>query len=380
MGVEVHEYFRELVWLEEVVRLRNKTRIKVITEYGGVSAFLSLKDSLLQKRKINPEIKQALKSKEKDALLKYKSILSFLEERSDISLLTIFDDNYPTLLKEISNPPLYLYVEGSCLNLLSDTMFAVVGSRMVSPENRINIEKICTQIASSGLVITSGLAMGVDSIAHMSAVNLKKPTVAVLGCSIDLHSNNATLSVRKKILNENGTIVSPFHPGTQATRNTFPSRNRIISGLSLGVLVCEAKEKSGSLITAEYGLEQNKEVFALPNRIFNPAFSGSNNLIKNGQAKLTTSLSDILEELPENIKNRLLFTSKNRGEDKKELEFTTPEEKKIFEYIKENGKVQLDVLQHSLDLSSPVLLSKLLMLEMKQVLRKLPGNYYQLNV
>ncbi len=220
--------------------------------------------------------------------------------KENIELITINDKDYPELLKEIYTPPALLYLRGQ-IKAKDKNGIGIVGSRKLSSYAQKTTPLITTSLIKSGLTIISGLAKGVDTLAHETALKLKGRTIAVLGSGLDKKSiypsQNRYLADR---ITESGALISEYPIGTKPFAQNFPQRNRIISGLSLGVLVIEAQEKSGSLITAKNALEQNREVFAIPGSIFNQNSIGTNNLIKMG-AKLVNQTSDILEEL-KNIK------------------------------------------------------------------------------
>lgn len=208
--------------------------------------------------------------------------------------LTLYDDGYPSLLKEISNPPPVLFVKGH-VDLLGEPQIAMVGSRNPSPVGVNTALEFAQTLAEAGFVITSGMALGIDAASHQGALNINGRTIAVAGTGLDRvyparHRQLATQIV------ERGALVSEFPPGTTAKANHFPRRNRIISGLSMGLLVVEAAQQSGSLITARLALEQNREVFAIPGSIHNPLARGCNALIRQG-AKLVETAQDIFEEL-----------------------------------------------------------------------------------
>jgi DNA processing protein len=215
----------------------------------------------------------------------------------NISVVTLDDELYPKLLKEIYDPPVLLYYKG---RLSADDEFniAVVGSRKYSNYGKQIVDDLVFGLAKSEITIVSGLALGIDSMAHQATIDAKGRTIAVLGTGLDRQSiyPSSNRYLHDKIINTGGLVISEFPLGTPPLKHHFPQRNRIISGLSLGVLIIEAGEKSGSLITAHFALEQNREVFAVPGNIFSPVSVGTNNLIKQG-AKTVTNASDILEAL-----------------------------------------------------------------------------------
>lgn len=209
-------------------------------------------------------------------------------------VLTLHDAGYPARLKEISNPPPVLFVKGHA-ELLSEPQIAMVGSRNPSAVGLKTAVEFAQALSAAGLTITSGMALGIDAASHQGAINVNGRTIAVAGTGLDrvypaCHKRLATQIV------ERGALVSEFPPGVAAKASHFPRRNRIISGLCLGLLVVEAAQQSGSLITARLALEQNREVFAIPGSIHNPLARGCNALIRQG-AKLVETAEDIFEEL-----------------------------------------------------------------------------------
>jgi DNA processing protein len=213
------------------------------------------------------------------------------------SEIIVFDDPlYPELLKQIYDPPLVIFVQGN-KNLLNKNQLAIVGSRSASINGRETAFEIAQQLVEKGLVVTSGLALGIDAAAHQGALTSAASTIAVVATGLDKVYPSRHRVLAKKIIEKEGAIISEFLPGTAPKPGHFPKRNRIISGLSKGVLIVEAALKSGSLITARYALEQNRDVFSIPSGIHNPQAKGCHWLIKQG-AKLVEDSADILEELP----------------------------------------------------------------------------------
>jgi DNA processing protein len=283
---------------------------------------------------------------------------------NEIKEITIENQNYPQLLRKIKNPPKKLYFLGQIFP--NENCFAIVGTRKCSNYGKEVAYKIASELAEAGLTIVSGFAPGIDTIAHKAAIEKGKRTIAVLGTGIDEKSiyPKSNLKLIDKILECGGAIISEFPPGTHGTKYTFPQRNRIISGLSLGVLVVEARIQSGALITANYAKEQGKKVFAVPGSIFSQASKGCHFLIKNG-AKLVESAKDILEELG--------IRKLARG--KKEIRGETPEENLILEALKE-GALDVEKIIEKTKLSPSKVLSLLSILEIEGKIKNLGGNVY----
>ena len=278
--------------------------------------------------------------------------------------------NYPEILKEISDAPKQLYVRG---NLPKDhnLNFAIVGTRAASDYGRTLTFKIAKELAELGFNIVSGLALGIDTQAHLGALEGKGRTTAVMGSAIDDNSiyPSENLNLVKKIISSGGAIISEYEPGTKSEIWFFPERNRIISGLSRGVLVVEAPEKSGALITARVALEQNREVFAIPGSIFSKNSIGTNNLIKSG-AKMVTTVDDILEEL------NLTELKTEKGIEKEE---NLTEEEKIILKIIEKEPIHTDKICKISKMAAGQVLSIVSVLEIKGIIKNIGGKFTQIN-
>jgi DNA processing protein len=216
-------------------------------------------------------------------------------QRSGTHLLSILDPGYPSLLREIACPPPALFVQGQC-GLLSSHQLAMVGSRRPTPGGRETARRLASELAQYALTITSGLAIGIDTESHLGALGGGGPTVAVMGTGLDrvYPLRNAALAAR--IRDSGGVLVSEFLPGTPPEAANFPRRNRIISGLSLGVLVVESGLPSGSLLTAQYAVEQNRDVMAVPGSVYSPVSRGCHALLRSGAA-LVENAGDVLDAL-----------------------------------------------------------------------------------
>ncbi|MEA3292933.1 MAG: DNA-processing protein DprA [Patescibacteria group bacterium] len=286
----------------------------------------------------------------------------------NIRTVDINSVEYPKALKKISNPPKILYIKGTFQP--EKNLFAIVGTRMFSSYGKEVCLEIAGNLARAGLTIVSGLAPGIDTWAHQATLEQKATTIAVLGTGIDKKSiypqENVILS--KKIIENNGCLISEYPPGTRGTRFSFPQRNRIISGLSIGTLVIEAKQKSGALITANYARKAKRKIFAVPGSIYSPNSKGCHYLIKQG-AKLIESADDILKELNiEPIKNNL----------KNEINGETLEENLILGALKQ-GNLYIDKIIEQTKLNTPTIVRGLAILEIKNKIRNLGNNIYALN-
>lgn len=215
--------------------------------------------------------------------------------RAGVRALCWTDAAYPPRLRETEDPPPVLYVRGE-LRETDEWAISVVGTRRPTPYGRQVAEEVSAQLARNRICVVSGLARGVDAIAHRAALQAGGRTIAVLACGLDIVYPPEHLRLAREIA-ENGALVSDYPLGTQPRGDYFPRRNRILSGMSLGVLVVEGDLKSGALITARFAVEQNREVFAIPGSIFSPQSRGTNAIIQRGEAKLVQSVEDILEEL-----------------------------------------------------------------------------------
>lgn len=284
--------------------------------------------------------------------------------REKISVVTVKNAAYPKLLKEIYAPPAMLYVRGE-LAVAGQFPIAVVGSRRISSYGKEAAEDIVSGLAKAGATIVSGMAFGVDTAAHEAAIKSGGRTMAVLGSGLDW----SNLSPRKRIADEiilNGAIVSEYPFGMPALKHHFPMRNRLIAGLSLGVLVVEAAKESGALITAKMALEENREVFAIPGSIYSPNSEGANNLIKSG-AKAITRYQEILEELDltkikDYINNRSIVAA-------------TPEEEAIMSLLGAEP-LHIDIIAQKAGISAAKISGSLMLMEMKGLVKNLGGENY----
>ncbi len=279
--------------LKLVPRLAVHKKIALVENFGLIALFSSHNQTSVLSSANGLTVKQLAGFYQPDWQLIDKTIQA--SETCHSSLISFGDICYPQLLKQIYDPPLILFVQGN-VQLLNAEQLAVVGSRSASPSGRETAFALSSQLAQQNLVITSGLALGIDAAAHRGALTENMSTIAVVATGLDSVYPTRHKGLAQKIIDSGGAIVSEFVPGTQARAGHFPKRNRLISGMSLGVLVVEAELKSGSLITARCAIEQNREVFAIPSSIENQQAKGCHWLIKQG-AKLVENSADIIEEL-----------------------------------------------------------------------------------
>ncbi|MEE9498876.1 MAG: DNA-processing protein DprA [Nitrospinaceae bacterium] len=294
-----------------------------------------------------------------------------LTHRRNVRILTIEDPQYPFLLKSIYDPPPVIYYKGTFLDERSVPL-AVVGTRKASSYGRMVAEKLCAALSEMGVCIISGMARGIDTIAHKSALKLGNPTVAVFGCGLDYTYPPESGSLRRQI-EEQGAVISEFPMSTKPDRNNFPARNRVISGLSHGTLVVEAGEKSGALITAQFALEQGREVFAVPGNIYSSESRGTHALIQMG-AKLTDSPEAMVEELSDSVLE-LLKERKNRVLESIEL---NPKEEHLMSLMSVQEQHIDRVIENSY-LSPAEVSATLVTLELKGVIRQTDGKMFTMN-
>lgn len=285
-------------------------------------------------------------------------------EQHQIKFITLKDQEYPLILKEIPYPPLGLYLKGEIPK--NSNFLSVVGTRKISPYGKLAIEKLLKNLIPYHFVIISGLALGVDTLSHEIALDEEGKTIAVLGTGLDRIFPVTNKFLSQKII-QNGALISEYPLGTPPLKHHFPWRNRIISGLSPATLVIEAPEKSGALITANFALEQNRDVFAIPGSIFNKNSLGTNNLIKIG-AKLISQAEDVLEEYH-------LETS-TIPQIKKTINFDSQLEKEIYETLETNEPLLVDKIIEKVNHKTTEVLIGLASLELKGLIKHIEGDRY----
>lgn len=295
-------------------------------------------------------------------------------------IISLSDPAYPPRLKEIYDPPVILFVKGS-VEVLSRAGIAMVGTRHPTPYGSGMAERLATDLAARGLVIISGLARGIDTTSHRGAVAAKGKTIAVLGTGIDIMYPKENTRLTEQMLALGGALITEFPVGTSPAPQNFPIRNRIISGMSAGVLVVEAAEYSGTRITSRCALEQNRDVYAVPGNVTNKSSWGPNTLIKQG-AKLVATWEDVWEELPTDVQLELgKFEAESSEPETASLfpdEVKSPHEKKILKLLKQDESTHIDELVEVLEneMSSSEIFAALFELELNGKIRQLPGKNF----
>lgn len=352
---------------------------QLLERFGSAENVFHARRSELETLRLKPEttesiLKQEFHEKAEEELEKVKS--------SGGDVLILDDGSYPFLLREIADPPITLYVKGNWQACFDAPCIAVVGSRKCSTYGENASEMLSRDLASNGVCIISGLARGIDTAAHRGAIKGRGKTIAVLGTGINQIYPKENARLVEEILDSGGAIISQFPLETPPLRENFPYRNRIISGLSLGVLIVEASERSGSLITARLAMEQNREVMAVPGNITSKNSYGTNYLIKSG-AKLVQQWQDVVAELPEEISAKILpplidkeTTAEKNVQGPLLPANLTENEKKIYQLLSTDEPVHFDVLFESANLKVGDVSAALLGLEMNEFIKVLPGNCF----
>ncbi len=350
----------------------DRTLLKLIQAFESPGAVLRATREDLISAGCRPELAESVRRGPESSVRRQIDRQIKIGERLKIQTLTLFDQSYPARLKTIPDPPPLLYVSGSLLPK-DEVAVAIVGGRRATPSGRLITEEIAKDLADCGATIVSGLARGIDAAAHRGALAANGRTIAVLGCGIDRTYPSEHHRLRQNI-EAHGAVLSELPIGAAPQGHHFPRRNRIISGLSLGVLVGEAAIDSGSLITAKLALEQGREVFAVPGSIKEEACRGSNRLIKEG-AKLIESAQDILEEiLPQvDARQRALLRLDHAVLDAPAS--LGKEEALVYDALSYEAR-SIDAIIEGTRLSAAEVSATLLALELNGRIRQLPGQQY----
>jgi DNA processing protein len=365
---------RDWIALSFVIGVGSRTAAMLIDKFGSPAPVFEASVHALESAGLKRDTIDAIKSSEPREKADRE-----VEELAKLggAALSLADERYPKLLRETYDPPIVIYCLGDDASVFSQPAIAMVGSRRCSTYGRNVAEKLSRELAERGVTIVSGLARGVDSAAHRGALEGRGLTVAVMGTGLDAVYPKENRKLAAKIA-EHGALVTEFPLATPPVSQNFPFRNRVISGLSFGVLVVEGAERSGSLITARLAYEQGRDVFAVPGNITSAKSFGPNYLIKDG-AKLVQTWRDVIEELPAEEKAAILATE--RGEKRfeqlkvDEVELSDSE-RKVMTLLKPDEPVHIDLLIAKAGLSSGELMGALLKLEMLDRIRQLPGKSF----
>lgn len=372
---------RDWVALNMTPGIGPRAAAKLLERFGSAEAVYSATRLELEKCRLLPEAVDSIIARDM-----HERAESELENVRKIGgdILVLDDGVYPSFLREIYDPPIALYVKGAWSECLDQPCVAIVGSRKSSTYGQNAALMLARDLAQRGVTVVSGFARGIDAAAHRGAIEAGGRTVAVLGTGIDETYPRDHKKLGEEILERGGAMVSQFPLRTPPVPENFPYRNRIISGLSLGVVVVEAAENSGSLITARLAIEQNREVFAVPGNITSRNSFGTNYLIKGAGAKLVQQWQDIAAELPPQIAARLLPPP--LGEKKKEKSLAdqlamvpqglTGFEQSVFKLLSADDPAHIDALVDKSRLTISDLTAALLTLEMRDLVRALPGKCF----
>lgn len=353
-----------LIWLDLFDFLTYRKKVSICDECGVLDIrhnLKSLKDKIINIVSDKDFAKMEALADDESMNLTLKEY-----EKENIKVLSMYDNEYPSLLKEITNPPLLLYCKGN-IQLLNTECIGIAGTRKPSDYGKLETRIFAKKLAESGLTIVSGMCTGVDSIAHNTALEVKGNTIAVLAGGFYHIYPAINKSLFDKII-QNNLVITEYRPSTAIQPFMFPVRNRIIAGLSRGVLLTEAGVSSGSIHTRNYAIEFNREIFAIPGKLTSLESEGCNRTIKEFSTSIVLSPNDILDVLH-------IDYAKNVNKNNFQLDFS---EQTIIKYIKSDKKSFQDLLEHT-HLVPNQLNAILISLQMKGLIEKLPANYYLAN-
>lgn len=370
---------KEWISLNMTPQIGPRAATKLLERFGSAETVFHATRNELESLKLRAESIESILKREF-----YEKAVEELEKVKELGgdVLILDDGSYPYLLREIADPPITLYVKGDWQACFDTPCIGVVGSRRCSTYGENASEMLARDLAANGICVVSGLARGIDTAAHRGAIRGKGRTIAVLGTGIDTVYPKENAKLVDEILQSGGAIVSQFPLSTPPLKDNFPYRNRIISGLSYGILIVEASERSGSLITARLAMEQNREVMAVPGNITSKNSFGANYLIKSG-AKLVQQWQDVVAELPTEISARILppkideATNEEKAQQQELIPADLSEsERIIWTSLSPDEPTHIDNLLESSNLSFGDLNSVLVNLEMRDLIRVLPGRFY----
>lgn len=358
-----------------------RTANQLLDRFGSPAQVFSASRLSLEREGIKPETIQELHDSE--ILEKANAEIERLEAL-EARVVTLDDDEYPPLLREIFDPPIALYVRGDLEAASRRPCLALVGSRRCSTYGTNAAQNLARELAANGITIVSGMARGIDAAGHRGALEVGGRTIAVVGTGLETTYPKEHKSLEQEIAAQ-GAVLSEFPLGTPPLPQNFPYRNRILSGLCWGVVIIEAAEHSGSLITARMAYEQGREVFAVPGNITSQTSFGPNFLIKDG-AKLVQHWRDVIEELPRDLKDGILGIRRPAPTDATTNEQPVfeavalgEEERRVFDLLTPDAPSHVDQLLLSTGMTVSALMAALLSLEMKDRIRQLPGKSYVKN-
>src|SRR5215475_6191342 len=371
-----------------------RTANQLIDSFGSPAQIFAASRLSLEKEGLKLETIRELHDSE---ILKKPNAEIERLERLGAVVITLEDEDYPPLLREIHDPPIALYVRGDLKMACARPCLAVVGSRRCSTYGVNAALSLSRDLAQNGLTIVSGLARGIDAAAHQGALEIARESSRQVSEQVGKEAGGLTIAVvgtgletiypkeHKKLEDEiaaSGAVISEFPLGTPPLPQNFPYRNRVLSGLCFGVLIVEAAEHSGSLITARLAYEQGREVFAVPGNITSQTSFGPNFLIKDG-AKLVQHWRDVVEELPRDVRDRILGVDRPKGDDAQsnvqpmfETVALSDDERKLLDMLTTDAPSHIDQLLISSGLNSSDLMTALLALQMKDRIKELPGKSY----
>lgn len=351
---------------------------KLLERFGSADAVFRARRSELEALRLKPETTESIIKQEF-----HEKAVTELERVKQLGgdVLILDDGSYPFLLRETDDPPPVLYVKGDWQACFEQPCVGVIGSRQCSTYGENAAEMLSRDLASRGITIVSGLARGIDAAAHKGAIKGQGRTIAVMGTGIDNVYPRENNGLVREILANGGCLVTQFPLGTPPLKDNFPYRNRIISGLSYGVLIVEASERSGSLITARLAAEQNREVMAVPGNITSGNSFGTNYIIKSG-AKLVQQWQDVVAELPSEIAATILppKVDEEKSDDSMQQQLTptglNDDERKIWSLLAPDDATHIDILLETSGLSFGDLNNALVSLDIRDLIRVLPGKNY----
>jgi DNA processing protein len=353
---------------------------KLLERFGSAESVFGARRTELESLRLRPETIESIIKREFHE--KAAEELEALREMGGDALV-LDDGTYPALLRETADPPIVLYVKGNWQECFDAPCVAMVGSRRCSTYGQNAAEMLAKDLASRGVTVVSGFARGIDASAHRGALAGGGRTVGVLGTGLDMVYPKEHKKLAEEIIAGGGCLVTQFPLGTPPLKDNFPYRNRIISGLSLGVLVVEATDRSGSLITARLAMEQNREVFAVPGNITSANSYGSNFLIKSAGAKLVQQWQDVVAEFPKELAAQILPPplSKNKnGNVPAQAELIPADmdkiEQQVWRLLSPDEATHIDALLEQSGLSVTDVTSALMAMEMRDLIRALPGRHF----